>query len=121
MYTTRSNISCTNLGLDTLRQFTQHLVTGRVPQGVIDYLEVIDVDVHEAQRSVRTFGPCDRTLQQVLELHAVWNLGERIDTCQVANSLFQFFQHTIPGPQVATQTPAVHGVIQAPAHDDRIV
>ena len=64
-------------------------VAGEVTEGIVDVLEVIDVDVEQIQRFACAPRPRDATLQQMLELHPVWHLGECVDTREVAYPLLR--------------------------------
>ena len=55
---------------------------------VVDVLEVIDVDVEQAERLAGPTRLGNTALQQMLELHAIGNLGQRIYSCEVANAFF---------------------------------
>ncbi len=65
----------------------QGRVAGQVPEGVIDFLEMVDVHIEKAQWLMRPARSRDRPLQQMLKLHAVRDLGQRIDPCEVAYAL----------------------------------
>ncbi len=67
----------------------QRCVAGQVTEGIVDFLEIINVDVKEAQcfTGPACFG--NSPLQQMLKLHAVGHLGQRIDAREIANALFR--------------------------------
>ena len=64
-------------------------VTGEMTEGIVDVLEIIDVDVEQAEFLGGALGPRDRLLQQVLELHSIGNPGQRVDAGQISNSLLR--------------------------------
>jgi hypothetical protein len=49
-----------------------------VPLGVVDALEVIDVEHEEAERRLRPAGPCQLGLEPLLERPAVQRTGQRV-------------------------------------------
>ena len=59
-------------------------------KAVIDLLEAVDVDIEQSYRATRTFGTGNRALQQMLELHAIRDLGERIDAGEKPYPLLRF-------------------------------
>ena len=67
-------------------QHFQHAVAGRMAEGVVDLLELVHVDVEQRHAEIAAPRARDRLLQQVLELHAVRNLGQRVVARQVADA-----------------------------------
>jgi hypothetical protein len=61
-------------------------VAGFVTEGVVDVLEVVEIDVQQHQPAPLTRRARDRLLQQVLKLHAVRDLRERIEACEIADA-----------------------------------
>jgi hypothetical protein len=64
-------------------------VAGEVPERIVDFFECVDIDIEKAQGFGASARPGDATLQKVLELHAIRDLGQRIDACKVTNALFR--------------------------------
>ena len=58
-----------------------------MPERVVDLLEIIDIHVEQAKRLAGPAGTGDAALQEMLKLHAIGDLGQRIDARQIANSL----------------------------------
>ena len=56
-------------------------------EGIVDFLECVDVYVEEAQGLGVPASPGNASLQKMLELHAIGNLRQRIDARQVTNTL----------------------------------
>ena len=71
---------------EPLGQHFQHAVAGGMAEGVVDLLELVHVDVQQRQAEPGAPRARDRLLQQVLELHAVRDLGQRIVARQVADA-----------------------------------
>ncbi len=69
-----------------LGQRLEHAVARGVAEGVVDFLEMVHVDVQQRHALADAARPRDRLLQQVLELHAVGDLGERVVARQVADA-----------------------------------
>ncbi len=66
----------------------EHAVAGIVAERVVDLLEVVHVHVEQHESAATTQAARDRLVQQVLELHAVRHLGERVEARQVADAAF---------------------------------
>ncbi len=64
----------------------EHAVAGSVAEGVVHLLEAVHVDVQQRHPLADAPRTRDRLLQQVLELHPVRNLGERVVARQVADA-----------------------------------
>jgi hypothetical protein len=69
-------------------QRLEYAIAGFVAEGVVDLLEIIDVDVQQHQATARARAARDGLVQQVLELQSVRHLGERVESCQVADAAF---------------------------------
>ena len=61
-------------------------VARRVPEGVVDLLEMVEVEVDERELAARAARAGDRLLQRMLELQPVRDLGERVVAGEVADS-----------------------------------
>jgi len=59
-----------------------------VSEGIVDLLEAIHVDVQHRHAVAAAAGARDRLLQQMLELHAVRDLGQRIVAREVTDTPF---------------------------------
>ena len=64
----------------------ERAIAGRMAEGVVDLLEAIHVEVQQRERGLVAQRARDRLLQQVLELHAVRHLGQRVVTREVADA-----------------------------------
>ena len=64
----------------------EHAIAGRVAEGVVDLLEAIHVEIQQRQRGLAAQRARDRLLQQVLELHAVRHLGQRVVAREIADA-----------------------------------
>ena len=65
----------------------EHAIAGGVAERVVDFLEVIHVEIQQRHAGAAPARLArDRLLQQVLELHAVRHLGERVVARQVADA-----------------------------------
>ncbi len=71
---------------EALAQRLENTVTCVVAEGVVDFLEVVQVQVQQGERSALSQRPGDRLLQQVLELHAIRHLGQRVEARQVTDA-----------------------------------
>ena len=71
-----------------LAQRLEHAIAGLVAERVVDLLEVVDVDVQQHQAATRARAARNGLVQQVLELQPVRHLGERVESCQVADAAF---------------------------------
>ncbi len=60
----------------------EHAVARRVAEAVVDELEVVEVEEHERQASVRLFGEVELPLQALVEVPVVAEPGERIGQCE---------------------------------------
>ncbi len=58
-----------------------------MPERIVDVLEPIDVAVQQGNLLPRFLSPRDQLLHQVLELHPVRNLRQRVDLREVAYAL----------------------------------
>jgi hypothetical protein len=59
-------------------QLREHLVADRVPEDVVDLLEVVDVDHHDGDVLVRRGGACELAAQALVEIAVVVEAGERV-------------------------------------------
>ena len=95
----------------------QQLVSGRMPEGVVDELEAVQVD--EQQRDLLPLAPgaLQRPRQVVLELQAVGQPGQRVVMGQVQQPLFGLLEradigeqrHVVQGPAVANAADRLPG------------
>ena len=69
-----------------LAQDFQRAVAGGVAEGVVDLLEAVQIQIQQRERALVAARARDRLLQQMLELHAVRHLGERVVARQVADA-----------------------------------
>ena len=70
----------------TLAQRLEYPVAGLVPERIVDLLEVVHVEVEQHEPPLLAQSARDRLVQQVLELHAVRHLRERVESRQVADA-----------------------------------
>ncbi|MNI30922.1 hypothetical protein D3C73_847830 [compost metagenome] len=66
----------------------QHCVAGQVPKGIVDWLEPVQVDIHQRSRLARPLDPGDRLLQMHFEAAAVTQFGQRVHLRQVSRLAF---------------------------------
>jgi hypothetical protein len=69
-----------------LGQHLEHAVARAMAEGVVDLLEMVHVEVQQRHRRAAAQVPRDRLLQQVLELHAVRDLRQRVVAREVADA-----------------------------------
>ena len=74
----RRQVSALYVGFERHGHEPQHLVAGLVAIGVVEILEMIDVDDHQAERLTAGMGLIDGCVQALVEALAVGNLGEGI-------------------------------------------
>jgi hypothetical protein len=65
-------------GDQALGEFDEQPVAGRGTQGVVDLLEVVDVDQHDGDRGMRRIGRGDRAGQAVVQQPPVGQAGQRV-------------------------------------------
>jgi hypothetical protein len=53
----------------------EHAITGPVAEGVVHFLEAVHVEIKQRQTGAAAQRAGNRLLQQMLELHAIGNLG----------------------------------------------
>jgi hypothetical protein len=70
---------------EALGQYLENAIARAVPEGIVYFLEAVYVEVEQRHRLAAADAPCDRLLQQMLKLHAVRHLGERVVARQVAD------------------------------------
>jgi len=66
----------------------QQLVAARVTQGVVDLLELIEVDKQQCRQLVGMMRNRQQTLDLVAEIEAVWQRRQLVVTRQMGNSGF---------------------------------
>ncbi len=71
---------------EPLGQHLEHAVAGAVTEGVVHFLEAVHVEVQQRDAGAAAQRARDGLLQQMLELHAVRNLGERVVAGEVADA-----------------------------------
>ena len=71
-----------------LGQHFERAIAGAVAEGVVDLLEAVHVQVQHRHHLSSAQRTRDGLLQQVVELHAVRDLGERVVTRQIAYAAF---------------------------------
>ena len=75
------------LGEHAAREDLEARVAGRVAERVVDVFETVDVEVHDRDVLLAAARPGDRLLQQMLKLHAVGDLGQRVRAGEIADPL----------------------------------
>ena len=73
-----NKIRVSHLLNEKLRHRLQDSVAGLMAVGIVDLLEAIDVDHQEADRMVVPLGPADLTLDNLVKVTAVVDVGQRI-------------------------------------------
>ncbi len=71
---------------ETLGQHLEQPVPGGMAEGVVHLLEPVHVQIQQRDHRAAAQAAGDRLLQQMLELHAVRDLGERIVAGEVADA-----------------------------------
>ncbi len=66
------------IGLETLGDRLEQLIAGGVPQGVVDILEVVQVEKEKGERATGPFQLGHRGLQPVVEQEAVGQIGQAV-------------------------------------------
>src|SRR5690554_7326249 len=79
------------LGLDPARERLETRVARLVPERVVDVLEAVDVEIEQRDVLMRFLRPRDRLLQEMLELHAVRELRQRIEAREITDTLLDAF------------------------------
>ena len=74
---------------EPLAQDLERAVARRMPERVVDLLEPVEVEIQQCERASRLARTRDRLLQQVLELHAVRHLRERVVARQITDAPFR--------------------------------
>ena len=74
-------------GGEPARHLAQERVADRVAQGVVDLLEVVEVEQHHRHGIAAAPGARQRSGQPIVEQHAVGQAGQGIMQCQVADLL----------------------------------
>ena len=69
-------VGVTDTVAQALRDLLQHLITHGVAQGVIDGLEMIQIQVQQRHLVARVLGPCHRQLKAIPKQHAVGQAGK---------------------------------------------
>jgi hypothetical protein len=75
-------------GIQAFRNGLESRIAGKVPERVVDLFEVIDINIEQTQWLTSPASTRDRTLQKVLKLHAVGDLGQCVNAGKIANTLF---------------------------------
>ena len=73
----------------TIRELPQHVVTGRVPEPIIDGFERVDVQEQHRQRTAGTFGCRDRGFEALLKQLPIGEPGELIVKREVLEPALQ--------------------------------
>jgi hypothetical protein len=96
-----------------LQAFThgdQKCVARRVTTGVVDHLEVVEVDQHDGQPLAVAALPCQRVLDTVEEQRSIGELGERVMEGEVLELVLQCT--SIGGVMKGQHEPVNHGVLE---------
>ena len=72
---------------ETSRHLAKQLIAGVVTQGVVDVLEVIDINKHDGKLVARSLSSDDGLRNPVLHQRAVWQAGQRVMKRQMLNVL----------------------------------
>ena len=81
---TRERIALPHLLVQQHRQLSQQLVAGRMAAGIVDDLELIEIEIQQSVLPCR-FGPEEQLAQALLEGAPVVQSGERIVRCLVGH------------------------------------
>ena len=69
-----------------LAQGLEHPITGLVSERVVDLLEIVHVEIQQHESAPLAQATRDRLVQQVLELHPVRHLRQRVESREVADA-----------------------------------
>jgi hypothetical protein len=96
--------------LQQRRDLAQELVAGRVAAGVVDELELVEVDVHQRVHALLGMREAQRVVQARLEVGAVDEPGERVVRRPVAHlACHAALVADVAEDEHRAQHPAVHG------------
>jgi hypothetical protein len=79
----RGEVGAAQRGAEDRRESTQNLVAGQVPEGVVEALEVIDVDHRHRQRPPVAPAALDLGLERLHQVLAVRQAGEAVGDRQL--------------------------------------
>ena len=85
----RRGVARADAGEQPPRQLDQQLVAGGVAEGVVDVLEVVEVDEEHRDPLARSPRACERVLEPLGEQHAVGEVGERVVERLVGEALLE--------------------------------
>ena len=85
----------------TSRDLAQHGVTGHVAVGVVDPLEVVEVDEHDRARSLVARRPIELVLEPRQERLAIEHAGQQVDRRERPGLAHPLGQPPEPGPQAS--------------------
>ena len=74
----RGDVVVLGVGDERVGDLAQHRVTGLVPVGVVDLLEVVDVEHEQADRRGQALRPRHLSLERLVEQPPVGEAGERV-------------------------------------------
>ena len=80
-----------------------------MPERVVDVLEAVDVEIEDRDVLLRAARARDALLQQVLELHAVCDLRQRVRAREIADALLDSLAlvDVVRGVDLAFYAPAI--------------
>ena len=69
-------IACANVAADGVGYVDEQFVTGGVPQGVVDFLESVEIDEAQSNLAIIDLGPSQRIGEACLQHATVGKVGE---------------------------------------------
>ncbi len=88
----RNGVLHAHAGLQARGDDFQHRIAHRVPEGVVDVLEMVEVEEHQCAAQVMAFEQGDLLAQAVHQQGAVGQVGQWVVVGQVADLRFGVFQ-----------------------------
>ena len=86
----RRHVGGAHAGRQALREFLQHLVADAVAPGVVDDLEVVDVEVGQSQYLALAARPFERLAQHLAEQAAVGDPGQAVEAGHLHEAALRF-------------------------------
>ena len=71
---------------ESLAQDLERAIPGRMTERVVDVLEAVEVEIEQGERMLAASRARDGLLQQVLELHSVRHLGQRVVAREITDA-----------------------------------
>src|SRR5206468_1759505 len=79
----RGESACCRKPLQPLAHRDEDAIAKGMPHAIVDELEIVDVHEHDADQMTVRAGPVDRHVEQLEEMAAVRQSGQRVTLCQL--------------------------------------